>query len=168
MLKSIALGLRSSILLFGSKHLYTMHSLTPSTLLASRPLHTTLPPTRPASSSSFDGLLEIVREYEANEKKAMAEAVAHAIVQPIPLHRPNVMSLAHILCSDPGLGVAPGRAMVEESKDSVSTPSSECTGTELPSLDEPAGKCFVDREGISYQEATASVLRGYGCLPQLL
>lgn len=168
MLKSIALSFDSSILLFGREHLCTMHSLTPSTLLVSRPLHTTLPPTRPASSPSFDGLLEIVREYEANEKKAMAEAVAHAIAQPIPLHRPNVMSLAHILCSDPGLGVTPGRAMIEESKDNASTPSLECSGTEPSSLDEPAGKCFVDREGTSYQEATASVLRGYGCLPQLL
>lgn len=115
---------------------YTMHSLNPSTLLVSRPLRTTLPPTRPAPSSSFDKLVEIVREYESNEKKAMAEAVAHAIVQPIPLRRPNVMSLAHILCFDPG--VAPGQATVEESKDDSSAPSSECIGTEVSNLDEAA------------------------------
>ncbi|KAG1778879.1 hypothetical protein EV702DRAFT_1092792 [Suillus placidus] len=113
-----------------------MHSLKPSTLLASRPLRTTLPPTRPAPSSSFDRLVEIVREYENNEKKAMAEAVAHAIVQPIPLRRPNVMSLAHILCFDPG--VAPGQATVEETKDNVSAPSSECIGAEVSNLDEAA------------------------------
>lgn len=112
--------------------IYAMHSLNHSNLLASRPLHTTLLPTRPASSSSFDGLVEIVREYEANEKKAMAEAVAHAIVQPIPLRRPNVMSLAHILCSDPG--VATGQAAVEESKVKVSAPSSEVSNWDEPQL----------------------------------
>jgi hypothetical protein len=143
-----------------------MHSLNHSTLLASRPIHTTLLPPYPASSSSFDGLVEIVREYEANEKKATEEAVTHAIVQPIPLRRPNVMSLAHILCSDPG--VATGQATVEESKVKISAPSSECTGTEVSSWDEPAGKCFVGREESAYQEATASILRGYGYLPQLL
>lgn len=126
-----------------------MHSLNHSNLLASRPLHTTLPPTRPVSSSRFDGLVEIVREYEANEKKAMAEAVAHAIVQPIPLRRPNVMSLAHILCSGPG--VATGQATVEESKVKVSALSSE-----VSNWDEPAGKYFVGREGGAYQPPLAS------------
>jgi hypothetical protein len=143
-----------------------MHSFNPSTLLASIPLHTTLPPARHASSSSFDELVKIVREYEANEKKAIAEAVAHAIVQPMPLRRSNVMSLAHILCSSPG--DVSGQATVEESKLNVYAPSSECTGTEVSSWDEPTGKCFVDGEGNAYQKATASVLRGYGCLPQLL
>ncbi|KAG1886655.1 hypothetical protein F4604DRAFT_1722890 [Suillus subluteus] len=120
-----------------------MHSLNPSTLLASRPFHTTLPPTHPASSSSFDELVEIVREYEANERKAMTEAEAHAIVQPIPLRRPNVMSLAHILCPNPG--VVPGQATVEESKDNVSAPSWDCTGRDVSSWDEPAAS-FEDMD----------------------
>ncbi|KAG1805461.1 uncharacterized protein BJ212DRAFT_868061 [Suillus subaureus] len=102
-----------------------MHSLNPSTLLALRPLHTTLPPTHLASSSSFDELVEIVREYEANEKKAMAEVVAHAIVQPIPLRRPN--------------------ATVEESKVNVFAPTSGCTGTEVSRWDEPAAS-FEDMD----------------------
>jgi hypothetical protein len=120
-----------------------MHSFNPSTLLASIPLHTTLPPARHASSSSFDELVKIVREYEANEKKAIAEAVAHAIVQPMPLRRSNVMSLAHILCSSPG--DVSGQATVEESKLNVYAPSSECTGTEVSSWDEPTAS-FEDMD----------------------
>ncbi|KAG1744845.1 hypothetical protein EDB19DRAFT_1906563 [Suillus lakei] len=66
----------------------------------------------------------------------MAEAVALAIVQPVPFRRPNVMSLAHILCSEPA--VAPGQVTVEEKKDDASAPSSEYTGTDVSSLDEPS------------------------------
>ncbi|KAG0696797.1 hypothetical protein DFH29DRAFT_949546 [Suillus ampliporus] len=118
-----------------------MHSLNHSTLLASRPLRTTtLPQTRPASSSSFDGLLEIVREYEANEtKKAMIEAAAPAAIPSVPLRRPNAMSLAYILCSDPA--VTPFPAPVEERSDYASTllspASAEYAGMEVSSVYEP-------------------------------
>ncbi|KAG2124648.1 hypothetical protein DEU56DRAFT_826784 [Suillus clintonianus] len=120
-----------------------MHSLNHSTLLASTQLRTTLPPARLASSSSFDGLVEIVREYVANEKKAMMEAVVPVVIPPIPLRRPNVMSLAHILCSDPA--VVLGQVTVEERKDNASAPSSEHTGMEDSSWDEPAAS-FEDMD----------------------
>ncbi|KAG1818875.1 hypothetical protein EV424DRAFT_1347563 [Suillus variegatus] len=133
MLKSIGLYWALALVFFSLtiSTIYIMHSLNPSTLLASRSFRTTLSPARPTSSSSFDELAEIVREYEANEK-VMAKAVTHAIVQPIPLRRPNVMSLAHILCSDPG--VIPE----QESQGNVSAPSSQYTGIEVSSRDEPA------------------------------
>ncbi|KAG1900926.1 uncharacterized protein F5891DRAFT_1188026 [Suillus fuscotomentosus] len=108
-----------------------MHSLNPSTLLALRSFRTMLSPAHPTSSSSFDELAEIVREYEANEK-VMAKAVVHVIIQPILLHWPNVMSLVHILCSDPGI------ILEQESQGNVSVPSSQCTGIEVSSWDEPA------------------------------
>ncbi|KAG1722689.1 uncharacterized protein EDB91DRAFT_1174283 [Suillus paluster] len=96
---------------------------------------TTLPSARLASSSSFDGLVEIVRQYEANEmKKAMEEDAAPAVIPPVPMRRPNVMSIAHILCSDPA--VTPSQATVERAYD-ASTPLSplpvECNSMEVSS-----------------------------------